>query len=244
VGTGDGLIAFTALERVGPGGRVIFSDVSPELLEHCRAVSERAGLLDRSGFILAPADDLSAVPDRSVDVVTTRSVLIYVPNKPAAFAEFLRVLRPGGRLSIFEPINRYFGSRRERMLGFDLTGIEEMAERVMGVYERIRPSGTDPVLNFGEQDLVELAAGTGFEEVHLELSVKVRPRTPSTWASFMDTPPNPLVPSLAEATGQALTLDEAARFEAHLRPLVEAGRGVERTAVAYLWARKAGPARR
>jgi SAM-dependent methyltransferase len=40
--------------------------------------------------------------------VTTRSVLIYVQHKDAAFREFHRVLRPGGRVSIFEPINNYF----------------------------------------------------------------------------------------------------------------------------------------
>jgi arsenite methyltransferase len=39
--------------------------------------------------------------------LTTRSVLIYVADKAGAFREFHRVLRPGGRISLFEPINRY-----------------------------------------------------------------------------------------------------------------------------------------
>ena len=43
--------------------------------------------------------------DGSVDVVTTRSVLIYVKDKAAALREFYRVLKPGGRVSLFEPIN-------------------------------------------------------------------------------------------------------------------------------------------
>ncbi|TMK96442.1 MAG: methyltransferase domain-containing protein, partial [Actinobacteria bacterium] len=37
VGAGDGLIAFEALERVGPQGRVIFSDISRDLLDVCRS---------------------------------------------------------------------------------------------------------------------------------------------------------------------------------------------------------------
>ncbi len=107
VGAGDGLIAFGALDRVGERGRVVFSDVSRDLLDHSRSLAEELGVLGRCRFVLAPADNLSAVDDESVDAVTTRSVLIYVEDKRRAFEEFYRVLKPGGRLSIFEPINRF-----------------------------------------------------------------------------------------------------------------------------------------
>src|ERR1700678_583470 len=105
VGAGDGLIAFGALERLGPLGRVIFSDISQDLLDHCRQAAQEEGVLDRCSFVLAPADHLSSVSAGSVDIVTTRSVLIYVKDKAAALREFHRVLRPGGRISLFEPIN-------------------------------------------------------------------------------------------------------------------------------------------
>jgi arsenite methyltransferase len=49
--------------------------------------------------------------------VTTRSVLIYVEDRRAAFAEFFRVLRLGGRLSIFEPINRF--ALPHHLFGYD-----------------------------------------------------------------------------------------------------------------------------
>ena len=71
VGTGDGLIAFGALDRLGPSGHVIFSDISQDLLDHCRAVASAEGLLGQCQFLLAPADDLAAVTGASVDVVTT-----------------------------------------------------------------------------------------------------------------------------------------------------------------------------
>jgi SAM-dependent methyltransferase len=72
VGTGDGLIAFGALERLGPSGRVIFSDISQDLLDHCRAAASAEGVLDRCRFVRAHADHLAGVPDVSADAVTTR----------------------------------------------------------------------------------------------------------------------------------------------------------------------------
>jgi ubiquinone/menaquinone biosynthesis C-methylase UbiE len=113
VGTGDGLIAIGALDRLGPSGRVIFSDISADLLEHCRAAATEAGELSRCDFVAASADNLTGIADGSVDVVTARSVLIYVADKAGAFAEFRRVLRPDGRISIFEPINTLMQVRRE-----------------------------------------------------------------------------------------------------------------------------------
>src|SRR5690348_16007599 len=71
VGTGDGLIAFGALERLGPSGRVIFSDISQDLLDHCRKAADAEGLLARCAFVLAAADRLTGVADASVDAVTT-----------------------------------------------------------------------------------------------------------------------------------------------------------------------------
>lgn len=107
VGCGDGLIAFAALDAVGPDGSVIFSDISTDLLERCRELVAEAAMPGHVEFVRAAAADLSAIPDGSVDAVTVRSVLIYEPDKPAAFGEFHRVLRRGARLSMFEPINRF-----------------------------------------------------------------------------------------------------------------------------------------
>ena len=83
---------------------MIFGDVSEDLLDECRRIADELGVADRCEFLRASADELP-LPDASVDVVTIRSVLIYLMDKQPAFAEFHRVLRPGGRLSIFEPIN-------------------------------------------------------------------------------------------------------------------------------------------
>ena len=74
IGTGDGLIAFGALDLIGEYGRVVFSDVSQDLLDHSRTLADDMGVLDRCEFVLAstddPTDDLCAIKDDSVDVVT------------------------------------------------------------------------------------------------------------------------------------------------------------------------------
>jgi arsenite methyltransferase len=239
VGTGDGLIAFGALERLGPAGRVIFSDISADLLDHCRQAATAEGLLDRCRFVLAPADELTGVGDGSVDVVTTRSVLIYVQDKAAAFREFYRVLRPGGRVSLHEPINVLMaGADPDLFCGYDVTPVKGLAAKVDALYESIQPRG-DPMSDFDERDLVRLALAAGFAEISLELQVSVKTRVePIPWERFLRTSANPLVPALGEALDRALTRPEAAELSGHLRPLVESGAGRERRALAYLAAVK------
>lgn len=46
VGAGDGLIAFGALAQVGEQGKVIFSDISQDLLDHCQSLAQEMGVLD------------------------------------------------------------------------------------------------------------------------------------------------------------------------------------------------------
>lgn len=236
VGAGDGLIAFGALPQVGEQGTVIFSDISQDLLEHCRQLAQQAGVLDRVRFVRASANDLAAIPDASVDVVTTRSVLIYVERKREAFAEFYRVLRPGGRLSIFEPINRFcYPEPADRFMGTDVTAIQPIAEKVRALYHRLQPVETDPMLDFDERDLLAQAVATGFAEIHLELRADVEPAQPVRWEVAWRQAGNPKIPTLEEAVAETLTPAEIERFIAHMRPRVEAGERAYRMAVAYLW---------
>ncbi len=241
VGAGDGLIAFGALERLEGSGQVIFCDISQPLLDASHKTAEEMGVLECCRFVNASADDLTALADGEVDVVTTRSVLIYVDDKARTFQEFYRVLKPGGRFSLFEPINRFGRPEPDHLfLGFDVSSIAEIAQKIKDVYQRIQPPDVDPMLNFDERDLLSLAIGAGFEEVHLAYEAAVVPKSPDDWESFSNVSGNPKIPSLKEAMAQALSADEARRFESHLRPLVEAGNGVARSAKAYLWGTKLG----
>jgi arsenite methyltransferase len=243
VGAGDGLIAFGALDLVGENGRVVFSDISRDLLEHSQRLAQEMDVLDRCEFLSAPADDLSALEDASVDVVTTRSVLIYVEDKRRAFGEFFRVLKPGGRLSIFEPINRFKQPEPPHLFrGYDATPVRESASKVLDVFARLQPMDTDPMLDFDERDLFDLAERCGFAEIHLDYQASLVTGDAyygvTDWNLFLRSAGNPNIPTLEEAMEEALSREEMERFTAHLRPLVENARRRGTLALAYLWAVK------
>jgi arsenite methyltransferase len=238
VGTGDGLIGFAALDRVGPGGQVIFSDISADLLDECRRRAAAEGLLERCRFVQASADDLRAVADQSVDVVTTRSVLIYVARKQAAFDEFSRVLRPGGRLSIFEPINSFATAEADcSLFGLDMTPVADLAAKLRRAYTSV-PTEHDPMLNFDERDLLRWARAAGFTELRLDYHAEVRvpePMPTTDWEVLKRTAPNPLAPTFEDALAQMLTDQERDRVEHHVRAVLAAGTPVRRTlATVYL----------
>ena len=249
VGCGDGLIAFGALDAVGEQGTVIFSDISQDLLDHCHTLAQQMHMLDRSQFLQASAEDLSALASQSVDVVTTRSVLIYVKKKREAFQHFYRVLKPGGRLSLFEPINRFAFSDSaspHRFFGYEIGPVRPLIQKVWTSYRRAQPSQDNPMMDFDERDLFTFAERAGFAEVHLELQASVVPGGTEwddederhRWETFLKSSPNPLAPTFEEAMQQTLTAEEAEQLTAYLRPLVEKNQREERSSVAYLWAVK------
>ena len=244
VGCGDGLIAFGALDLVGQHGQVLFSDISQDLLDHCQILAEQLHVLDRCQFLRTSAEDLSAVVNQSVDVVTTRSVLMYVAKKQQAFQQFYRVLKPNGRLSIYERINRFvFPEPPHRFLGYEVTPVMDLTQKVVALFA---VPDCAPMIDFDERDLFAFAEQAGFSEVHLELHTSVIPGAREKeaedgrqrWETFLKSAANPLVPTFEEAMQRALTADEAEHLVSYLRPLVEKNQREERSSVAYLWAVK------
>lgn len=240
VGCGDGLLGFGALPRVGPQGTVIFSDVSAGLVETCREAATRLGQADRCQFTVGALPDLAGLPDNAADVVLTRSVLIYINDKAAAFRALHRVLRPAGRLSIFEPINRYsLAQPPGQRFGFDVRGAEAAVDKLIEVYRGDAPDA-DPMVDFDERDLLAHAEAAGFTELRLTLEVEadVRSELPTRdWQTYLRTAPNPTAPTFGEALA-ALDAPDRATLENCLRPQVEAGTVRNRMAVTYLTAQR------
>jgi ubiquinone/menaquinone biosynthesis C-methylase UbiE len=98
LGSGAGIDALIAARKVGPTGRVIGVDMTPEMLAAALRNAEAAGAAQvefREGRL-----ENMPLEDASVDAVTSNCVINLVPDKSEVFAEIARVLRPGGRLVI------------------------------------------------------------------------------------------------------------------------------------------------
>jgi len=101
LGSGGGLDVFLAAEKVGPAGRAVGIDMTPEMLELARRNASKRlenGAPDNVEFHLATIDRLP-LADSSVDCVISNCVINLAPDKRAVFREIARVLKPGGRLA-------------------------------------------------------------------------------------------------------------------------------------------------
>lgn len=237
VGCGTGLLGLGALgiEEV----TVIFSDICDEVLEHARRIVSERDLAVRCRFLKLSADNLHGIEDCSVDAVVLRSVLIYVRAKDRAFQEFYRILRPGGRLVLCEPLNDYWGAENPGWFrDYDVTPVAAIAAKIKQFYNQLRPE-RDPMLDFDERTLVRFAEDAGFERVKLEAHAEVdRPLQFPSFEVYLDIAPNPNAPSLRQAIEQTLSTAETCQFVNHLGPLVEQQCGIRRQAICYLQTHK------
>jgi arsenite methyltransferase len=103
VGAGAGFDSFVAAGQVGPEGRVVGVDMTPEMLAKSRVTAEALGLTwveFREGLAEA-----LPVPDGWADAVISNGVINLCADKQAVFAELYRVLRPGGVLQFADIAN-------------------------------------------------------------------------------------------------------------------------------------------
>ena len=102
LGSGGGFDVFIAGRKVGPSGRVIGVDMTPDMITKARrnvAVYRQRSELDNVEFRLGEIEHLP-VADASVDVVISNCVINLSPDKPQVWNEIARALKPGGRVSV------------------------------------------------------------------------------------------------------------------------------------------------
>ncbi|HTH95369.1 MAG TPA: class I SAM-dependent methyltransferase [Rhodocyclaceae bacterium] len=248
IGTGDGLVGLRAIQRIGPSLKVVMTDISEKLLDHAKALATEQDVQTQCTFIQGSADALIGIADNSVDAVTCRAVLAYVADKPAAFREIHRVLRPGGYLSIAEPImldaaievitlRRIVAARKD---GDNDPFIPMLLRWRAALYPDTEEKMCQlPITSFGERDFIRYAMDAGFTDIHLEFHIDVENAAlrPS-WNVYREMSPHPLAPTLSKVLDEHFTLDERQFFEDKLRVLYETNQQLNVDRIVWMTARK------
>jgi ubiquinone/menaquinone biosynthesis C-methylase UbiE len=213
VGAGLGLLTLAAHERIGDGW-VIAVDPSVGALEELLRLAEEAGA---SGIMYLVGDvEVLPLPDAAVDAVVLRSVLVHVADTGNAVRELARVLRPDGRLSLREPLNRggtYLSTT------VDWSPLGELGERVQELWTKA--AAADPLMRLDAAELARQLEASGFSAVEAAVEDPGEEWlvTQASVAVRLDATAGPDRPSLRERWQEAFGPADSATLVAHLESL-------------------------
>jgi SAM-dependent methyltransferase len=185
IGSGTGYFSLTLLQA-GVIGEAVCTDISPGMLATLRGNAERLGLSVET--VETDAESLP-FPDASFDLVLGHAILHHIPDLARAFAEFDRVLKPGGTVVFAGEPSRY-GDRLARVPKRGAAAVAPLWRRAIGAREagsagtngngnghamgEHDPHAEDHALErfvdihaFAPGDLADAARGAGFTDVHV-----------------------------------------------------------------------------
>ncbi|MFC2134754.1 arsenite methyltransferase [Bacteroidota bacterium] len=166
IGSGAGIDCFIASEKVGPDGKVIGIDMTPEMIGKAGKNAESGGYKNVE-FRLGDAENMP-VEDSSADWVISNCVINLSPDKPIVFSEIARVLKPGGKISISDIV-----------LGDDLPDI---------ITENI-PAWTGCIAGaVKESDYIEGLKNAGLSSVFIDSRIKYDSATIKHFINHNDLP--------------------------------------------------------
>ena len=143
LGSGSGFDCFLAARAVGPTGRVIGVDMTPDMLTKARANAKKNGFSNVE-FRLGEIEALP-VADESVDVIISNCVINLSPEKQRVFSEALRVLKPRGRLAVADMVATATLPNDVKEDWAAYTGCMAGASQITEIEEMLREAGFEKI---------------------------------------------------------------------------------------------------
>jgi arsenite methyltransferase len=206
-------LTLAAHERIGDGW-VIAVDPSVGALEELLRLAHDVGA---NGIMYLVGDaEVLPLPDASVDAAILRSVLVHVDDVGDALTELARVLRPGGRLSVREPLNR---DATYLATAVDWSTLGRLGDRIRAEWETF--AAADPLQRLDPDELVAQLERAGFDAVErsIEDPGEEWAVTAESVDMRLDARGAPAAPSARERWRAAFGEDGLAAIETHLKSL-------------------------
>lgn len=214
VGTGTGLLAFKALEKLNGTGCVIFSDKFQDCLDNCQEFLNSTEIKSGYKMLLSAAEKID-LPDESVDKAVMRSVLVHIVDKQPAINEIFRVLKKGGTFSFFEPIIRSNTRYWELVNPLNIRNYEVLKN----VENTFMTDEKDSLCNFDENTIAQNLEIAGFSDGSVNLdnvASKYTVEAPMI-DKWFNSPPSPDQPTIKQRYLKYLSEKEVNDFIDDLR---------------------------
>ena len=151
IATGTGLSAEAALGAVGAGGHVTAADISPEMASIARA---RLGDAPNA-FVTVEDGQALSFPDRSFDAALCSLGLMFFPDPARGLSEFIRVLRPGGRVAVLvnTVVERSYNHQLNEMIARHVPSLADAVRRTFGLSDESRLQSLFVEAGFADVDM-------------------------------------------------------------------------------------------